>query len=576
MTLFLLAYLAGGLTILSPCILPVLPVVLARAGRPFSGSTLPVLAGLVAAFAGVATLAAIGGGWAVRLNEAGRAAALALLALFAVTLLSRRAAARLHAPLVRLGGALSDRARARDPAGVPAGLALGFATGLLWSPCAGPILGLVLTGAALNGPSLHTTLLLATYAAGAATALAGAALVGRPLLAAARRRPGLGERLRQGLGAAILALVATSALGLESGSLAGLSDPGTAALERALVAGLRGEGTSGAEPAAPRSRLPVEGHLPSLDGAAPWLNGEPVTAAQLRGKVVLVHVWTYSCINCIRTIPYVRAWAARYRDQGLAVIGVHAPEFAFERDAGNVARAVRRLGLTYPVALDNDFTLWRALRNSVWPALYIADAEGRIRHHQFGEGGYARAEAAIRDLLAEGAGRREAGALPTVPDATGPEVAPDLRHLASGEAYLGSTKAEGFVSPEGLGAGAARDYTPGRPRLNQWGLAGNWTILPEQARLNRAGGAITCRFRARDLHLVLGPGPGGRPIRFAVTLDGAAPGADHGADTDAGGEGTVTETRLYQLVRQAGAVGERTFEIRFLDPGPEAFAFTFG
>lgn len=574
MTLLVAAYLAGALTIVSPCILPVLPFVLARAGRPFLGGTLPFLAGLAAAFAGAATLAAVGGGWIVRVSEAGRLAALGLLGLFAVTLLSRRAAARLSAPLVRLGETIARIAGRGAPAGLVSSLCLGAATGLLWTPCAGPILGLVLTAAALNGPGPETVLLLAAYAAGAASSLALAVGIGGTLAAALRRRLGLGEQIRRIAGAVMLAALAGIALGLDAEVLAPLATARTIAAEETIAATLRLDATR-AEPATGpyRSRLPVEGRLPNLDGAVHWLNGGPPSAEQLRGKVRLVHVWTSSCINCIRTLPYIRAWEARYREQGLAVIGVHAPEFAFERDIDTVARAVRRFAIRYPVALDNDFRIWRALRNTYWPALYIVDTDGRIRHHQFGEGGYLQAEAVIRDLLAEAAGRPAADGAVTTPLADGAETAPDLAQLRSAETYLGLDKAENFVSPEGL-AGGTRTYSPAMPRLNAWSLSGTWEIGPEHARLGRAGGGIAYRFRARDLHLVLGPGAG--PVRFRVTLDGRPPGADHGADIAPDGEGVATEKRLYQLVRQSGVAAERTFEIRFQDPGVRAYAFTFG
>ncbi|WP_407520702.1 cytochrome c biogenesis protein DipZ [Methylobacterium oryzisoli] len=574
MILYLAAYLAGVLTIASPCILPVLPFVFARANRPFAAGTLPVLAGLVAAFAAAATLAAIGGGWVVRASETGRLAALGLLGLFAVTLLSRRAATWLSAPLVRLGEAVARFAGGGASAGIAGGLALGAATGLLWTPCAGPILGLVLTGAALNGPGAETTALLAAYAAGAATALALAVRVGGALTAALRRRLGLGEELRRIAGAVMLAAVAAIALGLDAQVLAPLATAPVTAAEEKLAAALRlSPARAETAPGPYRSRLPVEGRLPSLEGASHWLNGGPEAAAPRRGTVRLIHVWTYSCINCIRTLPYIRAWEARYRDQGLRVIGVHAPEFAFERDIDNVARAVRRFALPYPIAIDNDFRIWRALRNSYWPALYIIDAEGRIRHHQFGEGGYAQSESVIQDLLAEAAGRRTADREVTTPRADGAETAPDLPQLRSAEAYLGSDKAENFVSPEGLSPGT-QTYSPAAPRLNQWSLSGTWEIGPEHVRLDRADGAITYRFRARDLHLVLGPGT--KPVRFRVTLDGAPPGADHGADSAPDGHGIVAETRLYQLVRQSEKAAERTFEIRFEDPGVRAYAFTFG
>ena len=584
MILFTIAYLAGVLTILSPCILPVLPFVFSRAGQPFARSVLPMLVGMVLTFSGVATLAALGGDWAVNANVAGRYAAIAVLAGFGVTLLSARAAALFTRPAVALGSRLSQRVAGQQPS-VGASLLLGVATGLLWAPCAGPILGLVLTGAALHGANVETTLLLAAYAAGAATSLALAVLVGGRVFAAMKRSLGLGERLRQGLGIAVLAGVAAIALGLDTGQLARLSYASTAALEQSLLDRVRDDpveerasastAADGERPAY-RSDLPVEGMFPPLDGAVEWVNSKPLSVEQLRGKVVLVDFWTYSCINCIRTIPYVRAWAEKYRDQGLVVIGVHAPEFAFEKRIDNVKRAVMDFDIRYPVAIDNDFAIWRAFGNSYWPAHYFIDAEGRIRHHHFGEGDYARSERVIQELLAEAAGSSRSDSGFVQPDARGAEAAPDLAHLQSGEDYVGYMRASNFVSPERVAADAARDYPAGKPRLNQWSLAGNWTVGAEQATLNRAGGAITYRFNARDLHLVLGPAKNGGRVRFQVKVDGAAPGPDHGSDINSDGNGTVGETRLYQLVRQSGEVRERTFEIRFLDPGVEAFVFTFG
>ncbi|AFL54567.1 cytochrome c biogenesis protein DipZ [Sinorhizobium fredii] len=586
MILFTIAYLAGVLTIVSPCILPVLPFVFSRAGQPFARSILPMLIGKVVTFAGVATLASVGGDWAMQANEAGRYAAIAVLAVFGVILLSPRAAAVVTRPAVALGARLSQRATGQK-ASIGASLLLGVATGLLWAPCAGPVLGLVLTGAALHGANMGTTLLLTAYAAGAATSLALAVLAGRRVFAAMKRSLGLGERFRQGLGIAVLAGVIAIALDLDTGVLARLSFAGTTSIEQSLLDRLRGKPSEAAanHPAAPavngqqrayRSNLPVEGTFPSLDGAVEWLNSEPLSVEQLRGKVVLVDFWTYSCINCIRTIPYVRAWAEKYRDQGLVVIGVHAPEFAFERRFDNVKRAVRDFEIGYPVAIDNEFAIWRAFGNSYWPAHYFIDAAGRIRHHHFGEGDYEQSERVIQELLAEAAGSRGGNGAPVRPAAKGAEVAPDIANLQSGEDYLGYMRAGNFASPEGVAADEARDYTAGKPGLNQWRLAGNWTVGAEQATLNRSGGAVTYRFSARDLHLVLGPGASGRKVRFQVLVDGVAPGPDHGSDIDPDGNGTVTDTRLYQLVRQSGEVRERTFEIRFLDPGVEAFAFTFG
>ena len=589
MILFVVAYLAGVLTIVSPCILPVLPFVFARAGQPFSTSILPMLLAKIVTFAGIASLAALGGNWAVQANAYGRYAAIVMLAVFGVTLLSTRAAAFVTGPLVELGNRLSRKAATGEKGSIGGSILLGVATGLLWAPCAGPVLGLVLTGAALNGANAQTTLLLVAYAAGAATSLALAVLAGARVFAAMKRFLGLGDRIRQGLGVAVLAGVGAIALGLDTGLLAQLSYASTSGVEQSILDRLR----SGASPvdvastrmtlaakdtrqAAYRSDLPVEGQFPSLDGAVQWLNSKPLTPAELRGKVVLVDFWTYSCINCIRTIPYVRAWAEKYRDQGLVVIGVHAPEFAFEKQIGNVEKAVRDFKITYPVAIDNNFAIWRAFSNSYWPAHYFIDAEGQIRYTHFGEGDYEGSERVIQDLLAEAAGKKKAEDDLVKPNAGGAEASPDLARLGSGETYVGYARAANFVSPEGVSANTSARYTVGKPGLNEWGLTGNWTVGAEEARLNEAGGGITYRFRARDLHLVLGPGAGGRPVPFQITIDGVAPGADHGADIDAAGKGTVTATRLYQLVRQSGAARERTFEIRFLAPGAEAFVFTFG
>ncbi len=588
MILFLIAYLAGALTIVSPCILPVLPFVLSRAGQPFTRSILPMLLGMIVTFAGVATLAAVAGSWAVHANEIGRYAAVALIAGFGVTLLSPRIAAVVTRPAVALGSRLSQQASGKKGS-VGTSFLLGVATGLLWAPCAGPILGLVLTGAALQGANVQTTLLLTAYAAGAATSLAMAVLAGEKVFAAMKRSLGIGERLRQALGIAVLAGVTAIALGLDTGLLSRLSYASSTRIEQSLLDRLHNASDTAGKPSGSamqlaandarkgyQSDLPVLGHFVSLDGAVEWLNSKPLTAEELRGKVVLVDFWTYSCINCIRTIPYVRAWAEKYRDQGLVVIGVHSPEFAFEKRVDNVRQAIDKFQIGYPVAIDNDFKIWRSFGNNYWPAHYFIDAKGQIRHTQFGEGDYEQSERVIQDLLAEAAGSKNVDAATVTLDAKGAEAAPDLAQLQSGESYIGYLRAANFISPEGVGADVARDYTVGKPDLNEWGLTGKWTVGGEQASLDQAGGGITYRFSARDLHLVLGPGADGKKIRFQVKVDGVAPGADHGSDIDAEGNGTVSETRLYQLVRQSGEVRERTFEIRFLDPGVEAFVFTFG
>ncbi|MDR3517400.1 MAG: cytochrome c biogenesis protein DipZ [Azospirillaceae bacterium] len=578
MILFVLAYFGGILTILSPCILPVLPFVFARADRPFLRSGLPLLLGMAVTFAGVASLAAVGGGWAVQANDAGRLVALLLLGLFAVTLLLPAVADRLTRPVVAAGARLLQVAQAGDRPGsslLPSFL-VGIATGLLWAPCAGPILGLVLTGAALQGASVATSLLLLAYALGAATSLAVALLIGGRVFAALKRSLGAGEWLRRGLGVAVLAGVVAIASGLDTGLLTRLSQQGTASLEQALLDKVRPRSAGIVAPQLVAATLPGEGQLPSLAGAVAWLNSPPLTAESLRGKVVLVDFWTYSCINCLRALPYVQAWAQRYRDQGLVVIGVHAPEFAFERNLDNVRTAVRDLKIDYPVAIDNDYAIWRGFDNEYWPAHYFIDAQGRIRHHHFGEGDYAGSEQVIRQLLTEAGREADAGTTVSVA-AGGVEAAPAIDDATSPETYVGYDRADNFASPGGLVHDTSHGYTAPQPvALNQWALAGDWAVDGEKAVLSGAGGGITYRFHARDLHLVLGPAQAGTPVHFQVRIDGAAPGGDHGVDTDDQGRGTVTSQRLYQLVRQSGGPRDRTFEIEFLDPGVQAYAFTFG
>ncbi|KAF7963162.1 cytochrome C biogenesis protein, partial [Cupriavidus sp. UYMU48A] len=412
-----------------------------------------------------------------------------------------------------------------------------------------------------------------------------------------KRTMGAGEWLRRGLGAGCARQRRGDCARRDTGLLARWSVGGPARIEQALVDALHRERPASERPAPQAANdtrhgeglllaandtsagfsgsLPVEGRLPPLDGAVQWLNSPPLSRDQLQGKVTLVYFWTYSCINCIRTLPYLRAWADKYKDQGLTVVGVHTPEFAFEKSPDNVRRAVADFRIGFPVAVDSDYRIWRAFHNSYWPAAYFVDARGNIRHHQFGEGDYANSERVIQTLLAE-AGNRGVAADVVSPRADGAQAAPDLRNIRSDETYIGYSQAASFASPGGMLQDGPRQYTVGKLLLNEWGLSGQWTVGAEQATLDRADGAIRYRFHARDLHLVLGPAANGRAIRFVVTIDGKPPGQSHGADTDAGGNGAVTQTRLYQLVRQAGEVGDHTFEIRFLDPGAQAFAFTFG
>jgi cytochrome c biogenesis protein CcdA/thiol-disulfide isomerase/thioredoxin len=575
MLLLLIAYFGGVLTILSPCILPVLPFVFARSDQPFRKSGLPLLAGMSVTFALVASLATVGGGWAVRANQFGRVAALVLFGIFGLTLLFSSLADRLTRPLVQLGNRLSQNSDAR--ASVLNSFLLGIGTGLLWAPCAGPILGLILTGAALQGASTHTAVLLLAYAAGAATSLAIALLAGGKVFAAMKRSLGAEEWIRRVLGVGVLAAVAAVAFGLDRGVLTRLSLASTGGLEQRLIDRFHPEQ---AKKIVVNQTIDVSGGIPAtmppLTGATAWINSDPLTPESLRGKVVLVDFWTYSCINCLRTLPYIKAWNEKYKDSGLVILGVHTPEFAFEKDEDNVRKAVKDLGVTYPVAMDNDYRIWRNFHNQYWPADYLVDATGRIRFHHFGEGSYDESEKQIRDLLEE-ANHKPLPDAATKIAGSGTEAAPDMDDVQSPETYVGWARAQNFASPGGLNQDDPQVYrTPTDLKLNQWGLAGKWKDEEQVATALSAGDSLSFRFHARDLHLVLGPSAEGKPVRFRVTIDGQAPGADHGVDIDADGYGVITGDRLYQLVRQQSSVRDRTFRIEFLVPGARAYSFTFG
>jgi thiol-disulfide isomerase/thioredoxin len=301
--------------------------------------------------------------------------------------------------------------------------------------------------------------------------------------------------------------------------------------------------------------------IDALDSAGQWLNSEPLTGAGLRGKVVLVQFWTYTCINWIRTLPYVRAWSERYRPHGLVVVGVHTPEFPFERDLDNVREAASEMDVGYPIVIDNGYAIWGAFSNRYWPALYFVDAEGKTRHHHFGEGEYESSERVIRELLTE-AGADDVGSELVTVVGDGVEAAADWGNIRSPETYLGM--------------GAPRDLAAEDLRLNDWTLSGDWSVAHQAAMLTGAEGRIAYRFHARDLHLVMGPAEPGATVPFRVLVDGQAPDGDHGVDVDEDGSGEATRKRLHQLIRQRGAVREGTFEIIFLAPGVEAYAFTFG
>ncbi|WP_421914403.1 cytochrome c biogenesis protein CcdA [Mesorhizobium sp.] len=576
MTVFALAYLAGMFTIATPCIFPILPFVLARANRPFSQGGLPMLLGLAFAFAAVASLASVAGGWAVEINKHGRTAALALIILFGVAMLMPAVAARITMPLVSIGSRLSRWSFRHGPdkdRTTASSLILGVATGFVWAPCAGPILGLILTGAALRGPSTETSLLLLTYGFGAATGLGIGVLCGKRLFAALRQSIPWAEGLRRISGAAVIAGALAISLGVDTGLLTRLASTSTTTFEQWIITTLS-------------EKLPVVDEVAqvptlsraqsSLLGATHWLNTQPLSAEDIQGKVVLVNFWTYSCINCLRALPYIRAWAAKYKALGLVVVGVHTPEFAFEKSLANVERATGALGVRYPVAMDNDFAIWRAFGNNSWPALYFVGADGTVRHTVVGEREYDKSERLIQKLLSEANGAEPRGVLSAV-TGEGAQAPFDKVNLRSSETYIGYGLGHTLFSPGGVIEDIPTFYwtAAGLP-LDRWGLTGLWTIGREFATLNARPGSISYRFHARDVHLVMAPLSMGQSIRFRVTIDGASPGADHGIDVDADGWGQVEDARLYQLVRQSGSIKDRTFQIEFFDAGVRAYVFTFG
>ncbi len=579
MLIYLLAFIGGVLTILSPCILPVLPFVFARADQPFRRSGLPLLAGMALTFSLVAIAAAFGGHWVVRLNQGGRYVAMLIFLILGVSLLFPSLAERLTRPLVSAGGRLQGNPSAKGSVGKS--FVLGISTGLLWAPCAGPILGLILTGAAIQGPGARSSFLLLSFALGAATSLGIALFAGSRVFSAMKRTLAFEVWIRRGLGVAVILGVIAIAFGWDTNLLTKFSFVNTAKAETHLISVLRGEKPTvmAASPARAADTQPVlddEGPFPDLSGAVSWINSSPLSAKSLRGKVVLIDFWTYSCINCLRALPYVEAWSTKYKDAGLVVIGVHTPEFAFEKERANVEKAVRDLKVTYPVAIDSDYKIWQAFNNEYWPAHYFIDGKGRIRYHHFGEGQYDESERVIQELLRENGAKSLSQDAVNV-SASGVEAAPDHQDSHSPETYIGYRRAQNFASAEPVAHDSRKSYTPlPRISLNQWALGGSWKVGEENAVLQTAPGKIVFRFHARDLHLVLGPTKNGKPVRFIVKLDGTPPGDDHGSDTDATGAGTVQEHRLYQLIRQKGQVEDRTFEIEFLDPGVQAFAFTFG
>jgi thiol-disulfide isomerase/thioredoxin len=390
-----------------------------------------------------------------------------------------------------------------------------------------------------------------------------------------KRGLGFEEWIRRILGVAVLAAVAAVAFGLDRGVLTRLSLASTGGLEQRLLD--RFHPANQPKTIVLNQTIDVsDSAQPDFSGATAWINSAPLTLESLRGKVVLVDFWTYSCINCLRTLPYIKAWNEKYKASGLVIIGVHTPEFPFEKDEANVRKAVKDLGVVYPVPMDNDYKIWRSFNNEYWPADYFIDATGKIRFHHFGEGAYEESEQWIRTLLKE-ANQGPGPETVTHIAASGTEAAPDSDDVQSPETYVGYARAQDFASPGGLNQDDPQLYrAPASLKLNQWAFDGQWKDEDQVATSLAADTGISFRFHARDLHLVLGPATDGKAVRFRVTVDGHAPGADHGVDTNAEGYGVVTEDRLYQLIRQRGSIQDRTFRIEFLVPGVRAYSFTFG
>jgi cytochrome c biogenesis protein CcdA/thiol-disulfide isomerase/thioredoxin len=530
-------------------------------------------------FALFSALAIVGGDWIVHVNQWGRTVSLLLLTLFALSLFFSGLAEKLTRPFTRIGNSI-------NPSGAELGFKksffLGIATGLLWAPCAGPILGLVLTGAAIKGASINTLGLLFSYALGAATALSMALFMGSKLSGFFRRYLNTEHFLRQLLGIGVLIGVAIIAFGWDRGVLTRVSKIQTQSIETKLIGSLDPE--SKAREVSESSKntkgaYKSEGLLPSLSGATTWLNSAELTPAMLKGKVVLIDFWTYSCINCLRSLPYVKAWSEKYKNDGLLVVGIHSPEFAFEKDLGNVQKAVKELGINYPVALDNNFIVWSAFKNQYWPAHYLADATGNIRYHHFGEGQYEETEGVIRELLVEdGLAKKSALLKKSNLVALQVQMPSDREQVKSPETYIGYDKAKNLIEMISVTEDVEKKYAQVKMlSLNQWTLSGWWNIHEEFAETTEAHAKISYRFHARDLHLVLGANDN-KQIKFTVKLDGLPPGKDHGVDTDERGRGVIKGQRLYQLIRQKGdtSIRDRSFEIEFDEPGAEAFAFTFG
>ncbi len=568
MKLFLFSILAGILTVFSPCVLPVLPPLLGASGSGRAGShPLKIILGLSASFTLFGVVFATFGTFLGLSNETLRKAALALLLFFGGSLIWPSLWERIGSQIARLGGGLSQ-AGGTSHQKWWRGIAIGASLGLIWAPCAGPILGIILTLAAIDPAFVRTTGLIGGYALGAAVPMLAIAYGGRWAQQRLLAFRGWGAVARKTLGVLTIGVVLLLYFNLDTLLLARL--PGGLFLANRLEKRLLPAAVSPVQ-AADRP-LPVLGPMPQFARVTAWINSPPLTRDALRGKVVLVDFWTYSCINCIRSLPYVVRWHEKYKDQGLVVVGVHTPEFAFEKDEGNVRAAVKRNGIAYPVAIDNDYGIWRAYDNLYWPAHYFIDAVGRIRYTHFGEGEYEEGEKVIQQLLMEAQLLKS----PMKIDRTENPV--DFTRIKSPETYIGYARSRNLASPEKILPDRIQNYSSAANLLfNQWDLAGPWRITEEYGRLEGPGGKIRFKFLAPKLNLVM-QGPRGKPAAARVFLDGQPVSSDNrGADVSGDGRATVGESLLYNLISLPDSDrSEHLFELRFDSPGVELYAFTFG
>lgn len=570
-TLMLLALLAGGLTVLSPCILPILPPLLSASvstklkHRPFW-----IILGLVLSFTFFGVIFTVFGGFLGLSHQTLRNAALAVLLLLSLTLMWPALWEGFGNRISRLATKIPGTNVLPENQGRLGAILIGMSLGLVWAPCAGPILGIILTLAAVQSSLAHSFALMGSYSLGAGAPMLLIGYGGQNIAKRLRSVTHWGELSHKILGA--LTFVTVIALYFNVDTLV------LSYLPRGFFFAEKLEKRLGAEApedaamnGALSGKLSLLGDMPEFRGISAWLNSGPLVAKNLRGKVVLIDFWTYSCINCIRTLPALTAWNEKYKDQGLAIVGVHTPEFQFESEIGNVKRALARHGITYPVALDNDYGTWNAYSNRYWPAKYLIDAEGRIRKTHFGEGDEEEFESAIQDLLKEARLLKQAPKI--VPRATGV----DFNRIHSPETYVGYARQENFNSPEAVEPNGMEKYTvPSSLRLNQWALEGTWEIMIESARLASASGKIQHRFHAPQLNLVMKGTDGG--VKAVVFLDGKPiPENKRGSDVGADGEVIIRDAKLYNLVNLPdGDAEDHVFELRFEMTGAELYAFTFG